>query len=60
MQMLLALGDDLSTEGMCILLDIQKAFDTIGWNFIRSVLIEYQMNLFVGSTYSTLTRNCMY
>ena len=47
-QSLLALGDDLTTEGMIILLDIQKAFDSIGWSFIRSVLVQYQLpNYFV-------------
>ena len=43
MQTLLSLGDELTTDGFCILLDIQKAFDTIGWGFIQSVLIQYQL-----------------
>ena len=40
-QAILTACDNLDTEGMLILLDIQKAFDTIGWAFIRAVLIQY-------------------
>ena len=38
--LIVAFNND-SEEGMLILLDIQKAFDTLGWNFLRSVLVKY-------------------
>ena len=41
-QALLSAYDNLNTEGMLILLDIQKAFDSIGWSFIRSVLVTFE------------------
>ena len=34
--------ENLDNEGMLILLDIEKAFDSLGWNFLRDVLIQYQ------------------
>ena len=40
-QALLTTCDNLNTEGMLVLLDIQKAFDSIGWSFIKSVLITF-------------------
>ena len=40
-QAILTACENLNTEGMLILMDIEKAFDTVGWNFIRSVLIHY-------------------
>ena len=41
-QALLSACDNLNTEGILILLDFQKAFDSIGWSFIRSVLVTFQ------------------
>ena len=40
-QAVLAACESENTEGMLMLLDIQKAFDSIGWKFLRSVLIQY-------------------
>ena len=43
LQALITACDNLNTEGMIILLDIYKAFDSISWRFVRDVLIQYQI-----------------
>ena len=40
-QSLIQESENSNMESMLILLDIHKAFDSIGWNFLKSVLIQY-------------------
>ena len=41
-QAVMAACEDQSTESVLLLLDIHKAFDSVGWSFLRSVLREFQ------------------
>ena len=43
LQKLLSACEEVNTEGMLVLLDIKKAFDSIGWKFIKDILVQFQL-----------------